>query len=139
MGRTRFAGREYISAPLLLKTRRLRVKGHLYYQHYLYLPRRVALKVYEMADRKPGQEVPLIVLLAPADWYHVLAWKPMDWVWPKLPERTRLELEALGLGPKPTPEVVTVLATREEVEKLGIDVEKPITLKELARRLGKEI
>ena len=139
-GQTRHAGRVYVTVPLLLKPRRIKVKGHEYLQHNIYLPRPVVATLYEAAGRNPEEPLPVIALLAPAAWFHILKWRgePIH-AWQQLPRDVRLELEALGLTPEPTDaETLTVLASRKELQELGLDPSKPVTLEDLRKSLEKK-
>ncbi len=78
----------------------------------------------------------MITLLSPVSWYHVLKWReePIH-AYRELPERIKLELEALNLSPEGGHQTLTVLAKPEELKRLGLNPEKPITLEELKRRM----
>ncbi len=136
IGSTWFAGREYIVAPLLIRPRRVRAKNREYVQHIVYVPRLIARTLYDRAEKEIDEELPVITMIAPATWFHVLNWKkePIH-AFNQLPLDIRLELEALGLAPTQEYKPLTVLATSQEIEELGIDHNKPVTLEELKRKI----
>ncbi len=136
MGHTWFIGRKYVVSPLLVKPRRVRSKGRVYIQHIAYIPRSLAETLYQYAGKNVDEELPVITLIAPAKWYHVLNWKnePLH-AFKNLPREIALELEALGLSPSQSHVPLTVLAEAEELKELGIDPSKPLTLRELKEKI----
>ncbi len=136
IGSTRFAGRKYVVAPLLIKPRRVKAKGREYIQHMVYIPRPIAKTLYSQAERSPEEELPILALITPATWFHVLNWKqePIH-AYNQLPREIKLELEALGLSPQKEIIAATILATPMKIKELGLDPSKPITLDELEKKI----
>ncbi len=133
------AGRKYVVLEISVKPKKVRVKGREYIQHYINLPKWLAMKLYEMANEDPEAELPVVMLVAPAEWYHGILWEEMpERAWKTIPEKARKELEALGLSPK-SYKPVYIVATEEEVEELGLDPNKPITLGELKKKILEKI
>jgi len=136
IGSTRFAGRKYVVAPLLIKPRRVKAKGREYIQHIIYIPRPIAKTLYTLAERSPEEELPILALITPATWFHVLNWKqePIH-AYNQLPREIKLELQALGLAPKHEHMPLTILAKPQEIKELGLDPSKPITLEEIMKKI----
>ncbi len=129
------AGRRYVVLELPVRPKRARVKGREYIQHYINLPKWLAMKLYVMAEEDPGAELPVVMLIAPAEWYHGILWEKMpERAWKTIPEKARKELEALGLSPKLN-KPVYIVADEEEIRGLGLDPSKPITLKDVMERI----
>ncbi len=135
-GSTRFAGRKYIVSPLLVKPRRVKAKGKEYVQHIIYIPRSIAKTLYSHARIPLREELPVITMIAPTAWYHVLNWKeePVH-AFNQLPQDIKLELEALGLAPKHEYIPLTILAKPQEIKELGLDPGKPVTLREFKKKI----
>ena len=97
--RIKVMGKEYIPLLLTLRKRRVRVRGKEYVQYYISVPREVG----EYFDKEVEEELgalPLIALIRPAEWYHLLNWEEIEeYARKKLPKEIREELEALGLFP----------------------------------------
>jgi len=108
--RIKVMGKEYIPLLLTLRKRRVRVRGKEYVQYYINIPREVG----EYFDKEIEEELgalPLIALIRPAEWYHLLNWEEIEeYARKKLPKEIREELEALGFLPEEGPK------KKEEVE-----------------------
>ncbi len=129
------AGRRYLVLEVSVRPKRVKTKGREYLQHYINLPKWLATRLYEMAGEKPEVELPVVMLIAPAEWYHGILWEEMpERAWKTIPEKVRRELEALGLSRTPR-KPVFIVATEEEIRELGLDPNKPITLEELKRKI----
>ena len=143
-GETWFAGSRLASTPLVLRPARVRVRGRLYLRYYANIPLELARWLYRQAGKpmpRPGEEgerLVILTLLAPAKWYHTFFWDdiPAE-AFSTVPPEIRRALEALGyplpVARKHLP--LTVLATREELEELGLDPGKIYSLRELAEKL----
>jgi len=142
-GETWFAGSHLVSAPLVLRPARMRVKGRQYLRYYINVPLEMAAWLYEAAGKPlPRPEnietLPILALLTPAKWYHMFMWDdiPVE-AFHTVPKGVRRVLEALGY-PLPVERSrvpLTVLATREELEELGLDPGEIYSLRELAEKL----
>ncbi len=129
------AGRKYLVLEISVKPKKVRAKGKEYIQHYINLPKWLAMKLYEMAEEDPETELPVVMLVAPAEWYHGILWEEMpERAWKTIPEKARQELEALGLSREPQ-KPVYIVATENEIKELGLDPSKPITLEELKKKI----
>ena len=136
IGSTWFAGRKYVVTPLLIKPRRVKARGKEYIQHMMYIPCTIAKTLYSLAERNPEEELPILALITPATWFHVLNWKqePIH-AYKQLPRKIKLELEALGLSPLKEMIAITTLTTPTKIKELGLDPSKPITLEELEKKI----
>ncbi len=134
------AGRRYLVFEISVKPKKVRIRNREYIQHYINLPKQLVVKLYEMAEEDPGTELPVVILIAPAEWFHGILWEEMPKrAWKTIPEKARKELEALGLSREQC-KPVYIIAMEEEIKELGLDPNKPITLKELKEKiLGKYI
>ncbi len=129
------AGRKYIVLEISVKPKKARVKGREYIQHYINLPKWLATKLYEVAGEDLDVELPVVMLISPAEWYHGILWEEMpERAWKTIPEKAKKELEALGLSREPH-KPVYIVATEEEIKELGLDPNKPITLKEIKNKI----
>ncbi len=142
-GKVSLLGRSYMVAILRLKKRTVRAKGRLYPHYYINVPRSLANWVEEHPQAKdpetgePADEIPVVLLMAPADWHHLLVWRADSWLWNRIPRLARQELEALALDPKGE-ETILIPAKKNQLEKLGLDTSKPITLEDLKKALEKK-
>ncbi len=62
------AGRKYLVAELLVRPRK--TSGGRYTQYYIGLPKHIAEQLYREAGEEPDTVLPVVALLAPAEWYH---------------------------------------------------------------------
>ena len=131
------AGRRYLLMPLTVKAKKAGAKGRRYVQYYISLPKRLAIEL--LGDRlpQPGSEgVPITVLAAKAPWYHLLDWSTLPYE--DLPSRMKKEIKALTLD-SPTRPLVLVPADPEELRRLGLDPEEPITLEDVVRAVRERV
>ncbi len=133
------AGRRYLVLEVSVKPKKVRSKGKEYLQYYVNLPKKIAEKLYSLAGEDVDVELPVVMFVAPAEWYHGILWEEMpERAWKTIPSRVREELEALGLG-RSRRKPVLIAATEEELRELGLDPIKPITLRELKRKIIEQI
>ncbi len=133
------AGRRYLVLEVSVKPKKIRSKGKEYLQYYVNLPKKIAEKLYSLAKEDMDVELPVVMFVAPAEWYHGILWEEMpERAWKTIPSRVREELEALGLG-RSKRKPVLIAATEEELRELGLDPTKPITLRELKRKIIEQI
>lgn len=101
-------------------------------------------EVVEKLSLEPEVEELVLVRLAKPRWYHLLNYSDRDIVetlWEKLPLWTKLELCSNNLAPEKLCSqyyTVTLVLTKQEIQKLGINPDKPITLEELKNKLQKQ-
>ncbi len=132
------AGRRYLVLEVSVKPKKVRSRGREYLQHYINLPKKIAGKLYELAGEDMSVELPVVMLVAPAEWYHGILWEEMpERAWKTIPARVRRELESLGLGRNPRKQVL-IAADEEEIRKLGLDPTKPITLRDIERKIREQ-
>ena len=92
-----------------------------------------------MAGEELGVELPIVVFMAPADWFHGILWEEMpERAWRTIPVDVRRELESLGLG-RSSERIVYVAARESEVKELGLDPSKPITLEDLKEKIVEQL
>ncbi len=138
--RVRIAGRSYLLLTLSARPRRVRSKGHTYYQYTLNIPRSILPELLEKAGAGEGQLLPLTLILAASPWHHLIDWSQMPPnAWKDLPERVRRELEALGLSPESGEEKVLISAARTQIEQLGLDPGEPITLDDIIEKVREQL
>ncbi len=142
------AGRPYLLAPLELRVRMVKKRGRGYPYFYIPVPTRIAMALLQRtapsyADqvREEPEEVsglPLTVIFTKAPWYHGV---DMSGLTEGLSERALKEVKALHLDTPPSerPELVAVLATRSQIEALGLDPEKPVTLEDLVEAVRRKV
>lgn len=138
------AGRPYILAPLELRVRLIKKGARKYPYFYIPVPIGIAMAFLDVIApdyinklRDHPEELsglPLTVALTRAPWYHGI---DMTGLTEGLSKRALREVKALHLDTPPAdrPELVAILATRKEIEELGLDPEEPITLDDLKRVL----
>ena len=133
------AGRRYLVLEVSVKPKKVRSRGREYLQHYINLPKKIAGKLYELAGEDMDTELPVVMIIAPAEWYHGILWEEMpERAWKTIPARARRELESLGLSRNPQKKVL-IAADEEEIRKLGLDPTKPITLKDIERKIREQV
>ena len=89
-------------------------------------------------------EAPLVARLEVAEWYHLLDWTVPEnkALWRRLPEKARLDLCSKKLAPEDLcthTETLTVLARPEDLQQLGLDPEKPITIEDLVDAIRRKV
>ncbi len=129
------AGREYLSLELLVRPKKAGARGKTYLQYVATIPKPVALELYRRAKEKEDTELPVIALISPAEWYHGLLWYKMKNTLPRLPKNIKKELTALGINPEDKDQTVLVIAKKKQLEQLGLDPSKPITLDEIMKKI----
>ncbi len=128
-------GRLYNNTLGVAKKQKTTIRGKTYYRYTLSLPREV---LERLLDGK--NEVPVLVYIARASHLNLLVWDEEDILWTRLPEEAKTELYYQGRAPtKPAGRVVFIAAEEEEVRRLGLDPEKPVTLKDVIRAVEKRI
>jgi len=134
-GRVVIAGREYITVELVMRPKKAGAKGKTYLQYVATIPKPVALKLYEIAGEKPDTTLTLTTYLSPAPWYTGLLWSKNDKTYKRLPPDIKKELTALGINPEDQDQTILVIAKKKQLEKLGLNPDKPITLEELQEKI----
>ena len=132
------ADREYLVLSLSVKPKKVKSKGKEYIQHYINIPKRFSRMLYEEAGENPEAELPVLMIVAPAEWYHGILWDEMpERAWKTIPDKIRQELEVLGLSRKPR-KTVFIAATEEELKELELKPNSIITLEKLKRKIIEE-
>ena len=131
---------------LVLPTRPYKARKKLKSGEREYTTHRITIPV-EAARRLGLGEgaTALIVTLEEAKWYHLLDWSNPEVareLWNKLTREQQLRVCQAGLAPpelcnnhKPT----TILARPEDLQQLGLDPEKPITLEDLVEAVRRRL
>ncbi len=132
-------GDRYILTVLSARPRRVKSKGREYWQYSINLPINLVRLFLEMTGEEPGTLLPLTILATPSPWYHLINWKAREAqrMFKRLPEELKTKIEALGLrdgGP-----VVLIPSRPEELRELGLDPEKPVTLKDIVEAVEKHV
>ena len=135
MGRLVIAGRRYLSVELTVRPKKAGARGKTYLQYVVTIPKPVAEELYRMADEQLDNPLQLIAILSPAEWYHGLLWNKMENTFRRIPEDIRKELTALGINPEDKDETILVIAKRKQLEQLGLNPDKPVTLEELTKKI----
>ena len=103
------------------------VKGHRYRRAYAKIPLDVA---EDIAAGKRRTYV--IILIGRASHLHAQYWDSRDDpLWDKLDPKLQEELEVLGNTEWSPREVLLIPARPEEISELGLDPERPITLRDI--------
>ena len=107
-----------------------------------YIIYRASIPIKKAEEMKLGDDELLLVLARKPEWYHLMNWEDKDnkeILWPRIPEKIRIELCSLGLAPKelcPKKHVPVIIHIPEkELEKLGLDPNKSIILEELEKKI----
>ncbi len=130
-------GRPYIQATLLLVKTTTRSKGRVYDRYVVNVPRELGERLNPRGERK----VPLLAYIT-RPWIHqLLPLDPGDPIYTSLPREARVELYYQGLDPtaKPRGRVVFIAAEEDEVRSLGLDPEKPLTLKDVIKAVERRL
>ncbi len=135
VGRVVIAGREYLTLELVMRPKKAGARGKTYLQYVVTIPKPVALKLYEMIGEEPDTTLTLTTYLSPAPWYTGLLWSKNDKTYKRLPPDIKKELTALGINPEDQDETILIIAKKKQLEKLGLDPSKPITLEELEKKI----
>jgi len=111
------------------------VKGHKYKRAYAKIPLEIARQI--AGDKKSTH---VVVLIGKASHLHAQYWDTKDdIIWTRLDPKLREELEILG-NTEWSPSMVTLIpATREQLEKLGLDPSQPITLQDIVEAIQRKL
>jgi len=127
-------------APLELRVRMVPRKDKRYPYFYIPLPSKIARTFLEALgiELERADGLPLTVLFTKAPWYHGV---DMTGLTEGLSEKALREVEALHLNAPPgeRPELVAILASREEVEELGLRPDEPLTLKDVVEAVARRL
>ncbi len=128
------AGRRYTLAYLRLRAKRVKAKNREYAQYYINVPRSLAEVILggRNLPEPGGPGVLLTVIAAPSPWFHALDWSQIPLH--DLPEHVQGEIRAMGLD-RLDEETVFISASREEIEALGLDPDRPLTLRDVIEAL----
>ncbi len=130
-------GRPYIQATLFLVKTTTRSKGRTYDRYLINVPRDLAERLNPRGERK----VPVLAYVT-RPWIHqLLPLDPEDPIYRSLPPEARIEIYYQGLDPTRNPRgrTVFIAADEEEVRSLGLDPEKPITLKDVVAAVERKL
>lgn len=107
-----------------------------------YVIYRSNIPVEKAEEMNLGDDELLLVLARKPEWYHLMNWRDKDnqeILWPRIPEKIRIELCSIGLAPQelcPKKYIPIIIhALEKELENLGLDPSKPITLEELKKKI----
>lgn len=96
-------GKEFTPVVLVVKKRKVRVRGKEYWSYYINVPREVGEWIESQVNTE-FNAFPILALIRPAKWYHVLNWAEVgEHLKATLPKKVREELEALGFLPEEGP------------------------------------
>ena len=89
-------------------------------------------------------EAPLVARLEVAEWYHLLDWTVPEnkALWRRLPEKARLDLCSKKLAPEDLcthTETLTILAKPGDLQQLGLDPSRPLTLEDLVEAIRRKL
>ncbi|MEB3806324.1 MAG: hypothetical protein GSR73_02260 [Desulfurococcales archaeon] len=122
-------GRPYLQVVLPLVKTRTRSRNRVYERYVINVPRWLGEKLNPRGERKV-----FVLAYITKPWIHqLLPLDPDDPIYTRLPEEAKTELYYQGRDPtaKPKSRVVYIAAEEEEVKQLGLDPEKPITLRDI--------
>ena len=89
-------GKEFTPVVFVVKKRKVRAKGKEYWSYYIHVPREVGEWIESQVDTE-FNAFPILALIMPAKWYHVLNWAEVgEHLKATLPKKVREELETLG-------------------------------------------
>ncbi len=107
-----------------------------------YVIYRASIPVKKAEEMGLDDDELLLVLARKPEWYHLMNWEDKDnreILWPRIPEKIRIELCSLRLAPQelcPKKHVPIIIhAPEKELKKLGLNPNKPITLEELEKKI----
>ena len=122
-----------IIAPVSITT--TTVKGHKYKRAYAKIPLEIAESLTEGKKRTYA-----VLLIGKATHIHAQYWDSRDdIIWSRLDPLIRQELETLGNTEWSPKEVTLIPVTRSQIEELGLDPEKPITLEDLVEAVRRKV
>ena len=128
-------GRPYIHTLGVVKKQKTTVRGKTYYRYVLTLPRPVLEELIS-----PKDEAPVLAYVARASHLNLLFWEEEDDLWVGLPLEARTELYYQGRAPeKPKSRIVFIAAEEDEIRSLGLNPEKPITLKDVVKAIEEKL
>ena len=135
MPETLILGRTYRLTLARVKRQKTTVRGREYTRLAVSIPRE------DLEALLGGEgEAYAIVYMARASTVNLLNWDKEDELWHALPQEARTELYYHGQAPrKPSSRIVMIAAEENEIRKLGLDPEKPITLKDLEEALRRKV
>ncbi|MCD6300485.1 MAG: hypothetical protein J7L82_00250 [Staphylothermus sp.] len=108
-----------------------------YITYRLTIPREAAEKL----RLDPEEDNLLVVRIAKPKWYHLMNYNDKDVakaIWKKLPTWIKTELCTNKLAPEQLCnqyQTTTLILTQQEIKELDLDPNKPITLKELEKKI----
>ena len=131
---------------LVLPTRPYRARKRLKSGLREYTTHRITIPVEAARSLGLGEgATALIVTLEEARWYHLLDWSNPEVareLWGKLSREQQLRVCQAGLAP---PELcnnhkpITILAKPEDLQQLGLNPEKPLTLEDLVEAVRRRV
>ena len=128
-------GRPYRLTLARIRRHKTTVRGKTYTRLAVSIPRGDLEEILAGRD-----EAVAIVFMARASTVNLLHWDEPDHLWSRLPEEARTELYYHGQAPeKPRGRIVYIAAEEEEVRGLGLDPEKPITLKDVVKAVERKL
>ena len=122
-------GRPYLQVVLPLVKTRTRSRNRVYERYVINVPRWLGEKLNPRGERKV-----FVLAYITKPWIHqLLPLDPDDPIYTRLPGEAKTELYYQSRDPtaKPKSRVVYIAAEEEEVKQLGLDPEKPITLRDI--------
>lgn len=130
------AGRLHARTYLRLRAKRIKARGREYVQYYISVPKPIAVALAQGSPPEPGEDTLLTIYAAPSPWYHALDWR--DLPMRDLPERIEKEIKALRLHELGKP-LVLVPARPEDLQQLGLDPSRPLTLGDLEEAIRRKV
>lgn len=130
-------GRPYIQAVLPLVRTRTRSRGRVYERYVINVPRSLGERLNPRGERK----VFLLAYLT-RPWVHqLLPLEPDDPIYRSLPPEARVELYYQYRDPtrRPRGRTVFIAAEEHEIRELGLDPEKPLTLRDVVAALRERL
>ena len=131
---------------LVLPTRPYKARKRLKSGEREYTTHRITIPVKASKSLGLGERATaLIVTLEEAKWYHLLDWSNPEVareLWRKLSKEQQLRVCQADLAP---PELcdnhkpITILARPQDLQQLGLDPEKPITLEDLVNAVRRKV
>lgn len=130
-------GRPYLLTVLPLVKTRTQSKGRTYERYVINVPRSLGEALNPRGDRKV-----FVLAYLTRPWVHqLLPLEPEDPVYKSLPEEAKTELYYQHRDPlkRPRSRVVFIAAEEHELQELGLNPEKPITLKDVVKAVKEKL
>ena len=94
--KVRVLGKDFITTVLVVRKRKIKHHGREYFNYYIDVPKELGEEL-EKETNTELNEIPILALLRPAEWYYLLDWNQVRrYIRENLKEEIKKELKELG-------------------------------------------